>query len=254
MKLTCIVILLVLFGSCTSNKDKESNLTFQPKTTLIFIDKSISVDVNKLYISNKFQLALTNIIEENITNTGDKLEMYYIHENTSKARCFSFTCRTPKEETNGMSETDKEASRTNYELLIRKERSYVFQQAKKHLMAENTNRSNLQTDIWATFQIMDKEIKSNNTVKAYYFSDMVESMNGENRRDFHIKPPNNEEEAYKWAKVDAERMTNLDLSVAQITMILPFDPMSSSKENSPYITHYWNTLFTKLGVQEVVER
>lgn len=253
MKLTYIITILVLFGSCSPNEDKESKSSFQSKTTLIFIDKSISVDVNKLYISNKFQIALNKIIEENITNTGDKLEMYYIHENTSKARCFTVTCRTSKEETNGMSETDKEAANTNYELSIRKERSYVLQQAKKYLMAENTNRSNLQTDIWATFQIMDKETKSNNAVKAYYFSDMVESMNGENRRDFHVKPPNNEEEAFKWAKLDAEKMVNLDLSVAQITMILPFDPMSSSKENSPYITHYWNTLFTKLGVQEVVE-
>lgn len=255
MKSICIVTLVLLLGSCTSkNAENTSNSSVLSKnTTLIFVDKSISVDVNKSYISNKFKQALTKIVEENIKKADDKLEMYYIHENTAKAHCFTVISRTSQENTAGMNETDKEATNTNYDLSIRKERLYILQQASKYLMAQNTNRSNLQTDIWASLPIIAKESKEKATVKVYYFSDMVESMNGLNRRDFHVRPPKSNEEANQWAENDADRMKDLALNISEITMILPFEPMSSSKENSPYVTEYWQKLFKKLGTQNIIE-
>jgi hypothetical protein len=78
-------------------------------------------------------------------------------------------------------------------------------------------------------------------------------MKGEDRRDFQVKPPKNSEEANIWAAADAERNKDLVLGNPEITMILPFEPMSSTKENNPNITQYWQKLFDTLGVMSVEE-
>jgi hypothetical protein len=72
-------------------------------------------------------------------------------------------------------------------------------------------------------------------------------------RDFQIKPPKDDAEAEEWAKIDAEKYKELALNSPDISMILPFEPTSSIKENNPTITHYWSKLFENLGVMSVQE-
>jgi hypothetical protein len=44
-----------------------------------------------------------------------------------------------------------------------------------------------------------------------------------------------------------------NLTNAQISIILPFSPNSSSKENNPNVSDYWKVYFEALGVSGVKE-
>ncbi|AFK02752.1 hypothetical protein Emtol_1606 [Emticicia oligotrophica DSM 17448] len=248
-----IALIIVFLASCGEKKtQKTENTANSPAIhTLVFIDKTASVDVSKPFVAQKYQQALNSIIEENVRKSGDKFEIYYIHENTAKGRCLSLTCRTEMEDTEGVNATDLEAIKTNYDLSIRKERSFVSKQALARLNAENTSESNRETNILASLPVIAKASESGAIVKVYYLSDMVESV--KSGRDFQIKPPKDNSEAESWAKADADKYKDLALNGPDISMILPFEATSSIKENNPTITYYWTKLFENLGVMSVQE-
>ncbi len=246
------LISLFFIASCGEKKVQQADKSKSPNIyTLIFIDKTASVDVSKPFVAQKYQQTLTSIIEQNLNKMGDKFEIYYIHENTSKGRCLSLMCRTEMENTEGMNATDLEAVRTSYDLSIRKERNFVTKQSLARLNAQNDNASNLETNILSSIPVIAKASESGSVVKVYYLSDMVESV--KSGRDFQQKPPKNESEADEWAKIDAEKFKNYPLNSPDISMILPFEPTSSIKENNPTITRYWSKLFDNLGVMSVQE-
>jgi hypothetical protein len=253
--LSTTILSFIFLNSCSekSSQQADSQLVTQTSHSIIFFDKTRSVDVNKPFVAKKYEQMISSLIEQNIRKAGDKLEVYYIHENTAKSRCLSLTSRTEKENTQGMNATDQEAAKTNYDLSIRKERNFFQQQTLIRMKAENTNASNKETDIWGSLAVIAKAGESQSNVKVYFFSDMVESMQGTGRRDFQIKPPKNDAEAENWAKIDAENLKNNVLGSPEITMILPFEPTSSTKENNPTVTHYWQKLFQNLGVMTLNE-
>jgi hypothetical protein len=245
--------LFLCLVACGDKKAKTSeNKVNSPAIyTLIFIDKTASVDVAKPFVAQKYQQTLTSIIEQNINKVGDKFEIYYIHQNTSKGRCLSLVCRTEMDDTEGMNATDIEAAKTSYDLSIRKERNFVIKQALVRLNAQNSSASNLETNILSSIPVIARAAETQAIVKVYYLSDMVESV--KIGRDFQQKPPKDESEAEAWAKTDAERFKNYALNSPDISMILPFEPTSSIKENNPTITFYWSKLFENLGVMNVQE-
>jgi hypothetical protein len=251
-KILSSLLFLLLLSCGEKENQKTTNKPDSPATyTLIFIDKTASVDVSKPFIAEKYQQALTSIIEQNINKAGDRFEIYYIHENTAKGRCLSLMCRTEMEDIEGMNATDKEALKTSYDLSIRKERNFITKQSMTRLNAQNDNASNRETNILSSIPVIAKASETGALVKVYYLSDMVESV--KSGRDFQQKAPKNETEAEVWAKVDAEKFKNYTLSSPDISMILPFEPTSSIKENNPTITHYWSKLFENLGVMSVQE-
>lgn len=250
--LLSLLLYFSLFSCGEKNTKTTENQANSPAIhTLIFIDKTASVDVSKPFVAQKYQQALNTIIEENVRKSGDKFEIYYIHENTSKGRCLSLMCRTEMEDTEGVNATDLEAIKTSYDLSIRKERTFVAKQAFARLNAQNDNASNLETNILSSIPVIAKASESGAVVKVYYLSDMVESV--KNGRDFQIKPPKDDSEAESWAKIDAEKYKDYALNSPDISMILPFEPTSSIKENNPTITLYWSKLFENLGVMSVQE-
>jgi hypothetical protein len=84
-------------------------------------------------------------------------------------------------------------------------------------------------------------------VRVYYFSDMIESVKGVNRRDFHIHPPTNDAQAEEWAKADLKQVEKYAIGSPSVTIISPFEPTASTKENNPSVTYYWQTLFQELA-------
>lgn len=142
-------LITIITFSCSDKKtEKADSQANSPNVhTILFFDKTRSVDMNKPFVAKKYEQAIVALIEQNVRKTGDKLEIYYIHENTAKSRCLSLTSRTEMEDTNGMNATDKEAAQTNYDLSIRKERSFYQQQALARLHAENADASNKEIDI-----------------------------------------------------------------------------------------------------------
>ena len=242
--------------SCSNSGDKYQEVE-EPKTcSMIFIDKSVSVNISKKFINEKYTKIINQLIDENIKMRGDKIEVYFIHENTAKGKATEMTCRTEKGETQGASSTDSEAIATEYTMSLEKERSVFKKVVFAQLAAQNTSSSKNETDILAALPLIDKVASKGFNVKVYFLSDMVESMKGANRRDFHVNPPVDDAAAVGWAREDASglkvALPNFDLT--QIFIAKPFEPTASRKKNNPAISAYWQRLFMELGVSsEVVE-
>ena len=249
--LLCVSLAHFLLFSCTSEKAKTT--TDDPTYTLIFLDKTRSVNVDKAFIAQKYQQALTAIIDQNIKQKGDKLEVYFIHENTSKARALNVTARTEMEDVSAASPTDREAAETEFSLMLNREKAQIRQRVLQQLVAQNSGSSNQETDIWASLPVIAKANETGATVKVYYLSDMIESVKGTTRRDFQVKPPKDNTQADEWAKADVEHLKRYTIGSPEITMILPFEPNASVKENNPAVTQYWQTLFSELGAGNVTE-
>lgn len=247
-----ISVCSLFFASCTSEKEKQP-VTDDPVYTLVFMDKTQSVNVNKAFVAQKYQQILTDLVEQNIRQKGDKLEVYFIHENTQKAKALSLTCRTEIDDVSHMNATDREAAETTADLAIQRERMVFLKQLIAKLGIQNVGASQRQTDIWASLPVINKAAESGAEVKVYYLSDMIESMKGANRRDFHNTPPQDNAQAETWAKEDAKQMQQYGLSAAEVKIALPFEPTSSTKENNPTVTTYWTTLLQELGAGSVEE-
>ncbi|WP_420151451.1 hypothetical protein [Spirosoma sp.] len=253
IKYIAVFSLLLLFA-CSGSSDKTKPTTNEPVYTLIFLDKTRSVNVNKAFVAQKYQQALTEIIEQNIRQKGDKLDVYFIHENTSKARALNVTARTEMEDVSAASLTDREAAETEFNLSLTREKAQIRQRVLQQLVAQNAGSSNQETDIWASLPVIQKANESGATVKVYYLSDMIESVKGAARRDFQVKPPKDNAQAEEWAKADVEQLKRYVIGSPEITMILPFEPNASVKENNPAVTQYWQTLFSELGAGTIEEQ
>ncbi|GAB3323281.1 hypothetical protein GCM10027299_19350 [Larkinella ripae] len=253
--LSCVLLLTLV--ACSSDSGKETNATTSktsPLYTLIFLDKSVSVNANKAFVAQKYQTAINEIIEQNIKNKGDKLEVYFIHENTSKARALSVSTRSEMEDISSANATDREAAQTSFDLSLGREKTAIRQRVLQQLALPNPSSSGKETDIWASLPVIAKANETGATVKVYYLSDMVESVYSAGRRDFHKTPPKDNAQAETWAKADVEQLRRYTIGSPDIAMILPFAPEASVKENNPAVTQYWQTLFQELGAGTVEEQ
>ncbi|WP_428667944.1 hypothetical protein [Runella sp.] len=248
---TLLIVFCSLF-SCFSD-EKKATVAAGPIYTLVFMDKTQSVNVNKAFVAQKYQQILSDLVEQNIRQKGDKLEVYFIHENTQKARALSLTCRTEVEDISHMNATDREAAQTTADMTLQRERMIFLRQLMAKLGIQNVGTSQRYTDIWASLPVINKATETGAEVKVYYLSDMIESMKGANRRDFHSNPPQDNAQAEEWAKADAKQMQRYALNAAEIKVALPFEPTSSTRENNPNVSQYWSTLLQELGAGTVDE-
>lgn len=245
-----LLLFALAFWGCSEKKEAET----KPKNTytLVFFDKTQSVNPGDDFVKNKYSAALKNLVDHNINTEGDIVEAYFIHENTSKARALTIKSRTAKDDTDGMSPTDLEAANNMYELSIKKERQLIYDALIQKMMETNKSSSNAETNVSASVPVISAAFDTYPNVKAYFFSDMVESMRA--GRDFHRMAPISHDQAETWAKEDAKKYTSYNLSNAQINIILPFSPNSSSKINNPSVTDYWKIFFDALGASNVNEQ
>ena len=247
----CVTTLL----SCSP---EQSTKAPDPTYTLIFIDKTRSVNADNAFVAGKYGKAIDRIINENIHQKGDRLDVYFIHENTSKARALNVTVRAEMEDISGASPTDREAAETEFTLLLNREKASIQKRVLQQLSTRNTSASNQATDIWASLPVLEKANETGMTVRVYYLSDMIESVPARtgaphDRRDFQKLPPKSTAQADEWAKADAELLKRYVIGSPDITMILPFAPNASARENNPAVTQYWQTLFAELGAGSVEE-
>ncbi|WP_128545538.1 hypothetical protein [Larkinella soli] len=252
---SCLLLLTV--AACSSENGRESDPSTrkpEPTYTLIFLDKSRSVNENKTFVTQKYQQAINDIVEQNIHTKGDKLEVYLIHENTSKARALSLTTRSELEVADNANATDQEAAQTAFDLSLGREKAAIRQRVLQQLATPNHSASGKETDIQASLPVIARANESGAAVKIYYLSDMVESVYRAGRRDFHKTPPKDNAQAETWAKADAEKLKQYTIGSPDITMILPFEPNASVKQNNPAVTQYWQTLFQELGAGNVEEQ
>ncbi len=240
-----LTVSLFFLASCGPEQKAEKAPDSKPSYTLVFIDKTASVDVSRDFVYQKYSGAIKEAIDTHIKKAGDKLDIYFIHENTAKGRSLSLVSRTEKENTEGMNATDLEAASTNYDFSLKKEHSVFLRQALARLTQKNGSSSNAETNISASLPILNAAAAENANVFVYYLSDMVESVKA--GRDFHVKPPASTQEAGQWAEQDLVRFADVNLSGVDVNFVLPFEATSSSKENNPNVTTYWQQIFESLG-------
>lgn len=251
---------LALLAACSSSDsgrgNEETAQVAAPNTaSVVFFDKSLSVNTADAFVRQKYQQALTKLISENIRQKGDRLDVYFIHDNTAKGKALERVTQSEKEDVSSANQTDAEAAQTSFEVSLQKEQQRFLREAYTQMVTPNASRSNRYTDIQASLPILDRLAEQGLQVRAYYFSDMVESMTGSGRRDFHTTPPRTADQAQTWAKQDAERLKNnlTHLADVEAFLVLPFAPTASSKVNNPHVTGYWETLFRELGVNKRLE-
>ncbi len=246
--LPVLVILSGLVSACNFFSTEQTTAAPDaPIHALVFLDKTQSVNINQDFVQAKYRQALNDIIESTMTNKGDKLEVYFIHENTSKAKALSLTVHSEKEDLENANATDREAMETTFQMALQREKGIFLRQALTKLNQQNTGASNQATDIWASLPIIAKAAEEGAQVRVYYFSDMIESVKGTDRRDFHHLPPTDDAQADTWAKADAKKMEQYALGTPEVTVVSPFEPTASIKENNPHVTRYWQVLFEELG-------
>jgi hypothetical protein len=249
-----LLLLLFFFTACSSDKKDRANVPIdEPTYTLFFIDKSLSNN-SLAEARSTYERVIREAIAENVRQKGDKVVVYFVHDNTAKARALSLTARTQLPDVEGASPTDREAAQTDYELQLTREQSTIVQKVLAKLDQTNTSQSNQHTDLWGSLDVLARADESGRAVKAYYLSDMVESMTGPDRRDFHKSPPATNEQADAWAKADAAKLgSQYAIGSPSIRLVLPFAATASARENNPTVTRYWHTLLETMGAQEVVE-
>jgi len=233
--------------------EQTASIPDAPIHTLIFLDKTQSVNINQGFVQAKYRQALNDIVESNMTNKGDQLEVYFIHENTSRAKALSLTVHSEKEGIENANATDRETIETAFQMALQREKGIFLRQALTKLNQQNTGASNQATDIWASLPIIAKAAEDGAQVRVYYFSDMIESVKGADRRDFHHLPPTDDAQAETWAKADAKKMEQYAIGTPEVTVVSPFEPTASIKENNPHVTRYWQVLFQELGGVSVEE-
>lgn len=252
--LPVLVILSGLVSACNFfSAEQTTSVPDAPIHALVFLDKTQSVNINQDFVQAKYRQALNDIVESTMTNKGDKLEVYFIHENTSKAKALSLTVHSEKEGLENANATDRETIETTFQMALQREKGIFLRQALTKLNQQNTGASNQATDIWASLPIIAKAAEDGAQVRVYYFSDMIESVKGTDRRDFHHLPPTDDAQAETWAKADAKKMEQFALGTPEVTVVSPFEPTASTKENNPHVTRYWQVLFEELGGVSVEE-
>lgn len=249
----CVALVALYLLGCTAQPEQTTTAPKPLIHSVIFMDKSVSIDANEAYIQEKYSKAIRDIVEQNLRQTGDKLDIYFIHDNTAKAKALSVMVRSEKDEVEGASPTDRELIETAFATSLQREKTIFLQQALTKLNQSNPQSSNQYTDLWASMSVLSKANESGADVRVYYLSDMIESMQGSQRRDFHVRPPQSQSEAETWAKEDLPKLEQYLIGSPQITLVLPFPPTASSRQNNPHVTHYWQTLFQGMGTAALDE-
>ncbi len=241
--------------SCGEVQDGSVEMAKKEKAILIFIDKSASVSMQpskrKIYIDQ-----IDSILSLNVSSVyqGDydlcAIKLCLIHGNTSgSGDVKSWLFESPAEIDPGLGGADKRRKQRLLEQHFRDKGKDVHNHISHYMQASHDFEASNSTDIWGSFEIMSRFFKKyNNAAKQVIFiSDMVESMMGEERRNFRKELPSSKEEAEAYARMDFSRILKLYevtpsvLKRAHVDFWLPTEP--GDNNNYRYLRYYWHTLF-----------
>lgn len=249
MNKQCLCILALLLFSCsfTSAQEKASY-------TLIFIDKSSS-SVNSPETVTAFKSRIKSVISSRYRVPNSIIKGYTIHGGTQSTTTFidsTFTFMAHNCNECGIMKQKVIAQKNQQTILAIQNRALkiVLNQFSK----TNLNSSKLHTDIWGSLELISRSFntKTGNRL-VIYSSDMVESMNGKGRRDFHKKPLTSKNEAEKLAQEDLVWIKNnlkVNFNVFKGLKIEIWPPQHPNQGSQhPYTIYYWEYLFGLLGTK-----
>ncbi len=237
-----------------------STVTAQDRTTVVFIDKTMSVEQDSLVHENNCQW-LRKIVKENVQEAGDKIILSFIFENTSSlANKYEFTYRPPKPQTGRMSSSEARIVKVKY---AKRLRSYKKRFSKKILdKAFSSSLTGSSTDVIGTIKLLsDFSKETQQPIKSFYFSDMQECSHfRELACGNRTKKVTTYNQAQLLGKEDYQRVQqryqlarDCLRQVSEITVIFPAKEMDT---NTSYaiLPQYWTVLFKSLGVKSITYR
>jgi hypothetical protein len=222
------------------------------KDTLIFVDKTQSAALNK-ETQATYNAKLDKLIKERYDVKNATLKGFYIHGNTLGAGSFyesAFPLTAP--DVSGIGQLKAKVLTNNYQKEKLKKQEEISQAIKKHIEKKNEGTSRSKTDVWGALQLISNHYakRQNTDRKVVFLSDMMESMPGKGRRDFHKKAPKDKAEAEQLAVADLKWIKqNLDVNPGifaglRIEVWPPADAMQGGQYQ--YIEYYWKKMFAEL--------
>lgn len=254
-----LILLVLALGFCSNTSTPAQGSTqSHGRTTFIFVDKSSSVNPDS-FVLEKNTSWLRKTIRENVLETGDKIVLSYIYDNTSSAtNKVEFTYRLPKKDTRRMSPSEARIAKIKYDKRVRAYKKNFTEKIIEQAFSFEPNLSG--TDVVGSIQLLSNLTASysNSTQKVIYFSDMQECSPF---RYLYCGGSNSKlksfEHAQKLAKEDYQRITKrYQLSadclknISEITVIFPATELDSD-EAFALIPQYWNCIFKGFGVQSI---
>jgi hypothetical protein len=222
--------------------------------TLIFIDKSASTTKYD-QVQKQKHINELNRVANNLKKTGDYISLYYIDSYTKDGqdRLLNNKVNFKLELDPNKGEQTNNKKRDEYNRSLVSLQQGVREQLKHHFDSPKDKNKQNNTDLWDIFHILSKNIEgkeNEDKVEVLIFSDMVESISGQGRRDFHKNELTSMNQAEDFANKDfVEIKKSLLLKDfknpkrIRLKIYFPNDAKGRS-----YVEKYWETIFTKFGI------
>lgn len=246
-----ILLLLAILLMCKTISFAQGEKTF----TLVFMDKSNSSTIDE-QSKKDFNTKVSNLLSNRYKANGSIIQVKYLHKGTQG----DYT--TIKHQFSEKLQSCEDCGSIERELVNAQNKKLISEAQKNirlklvaYYTEKNPNSSSQFTDIWSSLEWISRvfnDVHSKDKL-VIYSSDMVESMQGTGRRDFHKNPLKSKNDAIDTAKKDLIWIkSNLSINASafknlKITIWPPANTLQGS--SSPNMIYYWETLFTSLGAQ-----
>ena len=246
-------LLLVLGAAITSTRVTAQTITTGQTRVLLLIDRSGSVHFD---VDKAFQRVAERI--STMTKAGDELGVAYIHSQTeANPQRMTIKAALPSDYESLGGATQSSARRKVQKQLLT-ERSQMKATLRKMLTTAADAETQESSDVWGSLATMDAffnnaSIADNCVV--FIISDLIESMPGKGRRDFHRQHPMNDAAYLRGLAVaDVPKIRSIYglngkmplARVDQLAVLFPASGVQQSQNNA--MTQYWTTVFELLGL------
>jgi hypothetical protein len=210
-----MVLVLTTLVACESTNAEQTASTALPSrsttATLFLIDKTKSATGDSLSLEN-YQSLTKACLNDRFKDTGERILGALVHARTLGVDfVFNETIEARPESTEGKGGVTIKQEEKRFLDQRNQEMRDGYKRIVQQLKAENPYASSKQTDLWATFELISRALQQHPECEDFqvvFLSDMVESMEGEGRRDFHKELPQSRAEAETFAKEDAQWIRN----------------------------------------------
>ncbi|SFB99817.1 hypothetical protein SAMN05421780_102226 [Flexibacter flexilis DSM 6793] len=223
---------------------------------LVFIDKTLSSTDETAFQTHRE--ALRKWLADSLQNNGDALAAWPVNANTGGDAPFvNDKLNVPLPNNEGVGRQTAEDNQAEFESNLRKQKADFLDKIDAAFAQHNTEQTNLQTDLWRSLEAASRYLAGAPARDGRYViwvSDMVESMKGTERRDFHLNKITDRQQAEQLAAADVqyiEQTFKVDkkvLASTQFRILFPAQPNQQTQNN--VMRYYWEKVLTSLGVPE----
>ncbi len=232
-------------------KDLKNSLSDRNTHTLIFIDKSASVQVDE-ETAHQQESALLKLLHEAVQGKGDRLDGYHIHSNTGDQPFKKHVCQAFLPDTASMDHISKLQAKQTFQGALSNERQTLKKELTEVWKSSSEGRSVAQsTNIWPILEVMTRffpDSSSGDKCQVVIFSDMIHADGKgtdlrklKNREDAETAARNHAQQLRQSLKIDEQRLHNVAVHIG-----FPSGAMEASRNQ--LMKYYWEALFNEFGM------